>query len=81
MHVHNADYVAAADQRHRKHRLVGVLDEVLDVLEARIGGRIGRKRHGGSVLGNPARDAFSHLHAELAEVGRVGHLRYQFGPG
>jgi hypothetical protein len=46
MHVHNADYVAAADKRHRKHRLVGVLDEVLDVLEARIGGSIGRKRHG-----------------------------------
>ncbi len=75
VHVDDADDIAAAHQRDRQESFVGIFDQGLKSLEARVRAGIGGQRDHGLVLGHPTGDAFAHLHAQISQRGGVRQLR------
>ncbi len=75
MHIDDADGPALVHQRHRQKRLVRVLHQCRKAFEARIGGRVGTKRHHGLMLGNPASYAFAEFHPNVIQILGARNLR------
>lgn len=73
--VDDADGFAAADERNGKKRFVGVFDQRWEALEAVVIGGVFAQSDNAAVFGDPAGNAFAHLHAEFAEIGFVRKLR------
>ena len=63
------EHLAAHEDRHGQDRLVLVLLQVRELLEARVEMRRGRDHHGGALGGGAAGDALADAHARA-----VGHL-------
>lgn len=59
LQVDDADKPAAAEQRNGEERLVGILRQLIEELEARIFRGVARDGDGGAVFGHPSRDALA----------------------